>query len=132
VIAYDLVPAALDAAVRLGAERADSAAQAAAVGDLVITMLPSSANVEAVYLGDHGILESVPTGRLCSANAGSGFSMRRYRAGSVVRRQGHWRSWSAALLAISKRRVRRWRRWVPTSSISVLSAPAKSPSCATI
>jgi len=65
VIAYDLVPAALDAAVRLGAERADSAAQAAAVGDLVITMLPSSANVEAVYLGDHGILESVPTGRLC-------------------------------------------------------------------
>ena len=65
VIAYDLVPAALDAAVRLGAERAGSAAQAAAVGEPVITMLPSSANVEAVYLGDRGILESAPAGRLC-------------------------------------------------------------------
>ena len=65
VIAHDLVPAALDAAVRLGAERADSAARAAAVGDLVITMLPSSANVEAVYLGSRGVLENAPAGRLC-------------------------------------------------------------------
>ena len=65
VIAYDLVPAALDAAVRLGAERAGSAVTAAASGDLVITMLPSSANVEAVYLGEAGILGAVPPGRLC-------------------------------------------------------------------
>ncbi len=65
VAAYDVVPAALDAAVRLGAERAGSVGEAAAAGDLVITMLPSSANVEAVYLGAAGILAAAPSGRLC-------------------------------------------------------------------
>ena len=64
-IAYDTAPAALEAAVRLGAERADSAGQAAGAGDLVITMLPSSANVEAAYLGDSGIAGGVAAGRLC-------------------------------------------------------------------
>jgi 3-hydroxyisobutyrate dehydrogenase len=64
-IAYDTAAAALDAAVRLGAERAGSAAEAAAAADLVITMLPSSANVETVYLGAGGILEAAPHGRLC-------------------------------------------------------------------
>jgi 3-hydroxyisobutyrate dehydrogenase len=65
VVAFDLVPAALDAAVRLGAVRAASVGEAAANCDLVITMLPSSANVEAVYLGAGGILESAPARRLC-------------------------------------------------------------------
>ena len=64
-IAYDTAPAALDAAVRLGAERAGSAAETAAAADLVITMLPSSANVEIVYLGVGGLLEAAPRGRLC-------------------------------------------------------------------
>jgi 3-hydroxyisobutyrate dehydrogenase len=64
-IAYDTAPAALDAAVRLGAERAGSAAETAAAADLVITMLPSSANVETVYLGAGGIFEAAPRGRLC-------------------------------------------------------------------
>src|SRR6201987_4730537 len=58
-VAYDTAAAALEAAVRLGAERAGSAAEAAAGGELVITMLPSSANVEAAYLGAGGILEAV-------------------------------------------------------------------------
>jgi 3-hydroxyisobutyrate dehydrogenase len=65
VTAYDLVPRSLDAAVRLGAGRADSARAAAAAGDLIITMLPSSANVEAVYWGVDGIGETVLPGRLC-------------------------------------------------------------------
>jgi 3-hydroxyisobutyrate dehydrogenase len=65
VIAWDVAVAALDAAVRLGAERAGSAAEAALAGEQVITMLPSSANVEAVYLGADGIGEVVPPGRLC-------------------------------------------------------------------
>jgi 3-hydroxyisobutyrate dehydrogenase len=64
-IAYDAAPAALEAAVRLGAERATSAAQVAAAGDLVITMLPSSTNVEAAYLGAGGVRETAPSGRLC-------------------------------------------------------------------
>jgi 3-hydroxyisobutyrate dehydrogenase len=65
VAAFDVVPAALDAAVKLGAERARSVGEAAASCDLVITMLPSSANVEAVYLGGGGIVESAGGGRLC-------------------------------------------------------------------
>ena len=63
--AYDLVPAALEAAVALGAARAGSLAEAAAAGDIVITILPSSGNVEAAYLGAGGIAERVGRGRLC-------------------------------------------------------------------
>jgi 3-hydroxyisobutyrate dehydrogenase len=65
VIAFDVVPAALEAAVTLGAVRAGSVGEAAANCDLVITMLPSSANVDAVYLGSGGIVESAAQGRLC-------------------------------------------------------------------
>jgi len=65
VVAFDVVPAALDAAVSRGAARAASASEAAANCDLVITMLPSSANVEAVYLGAGGILDGAAAGRLC-------------------------------------------------------------------
>jgi 3-hydroxyisobutyrate dehydrogenase len=65
VVAYDVVPAALDAAARLGAARAGSIREAAAASDLVITMLPSSANVEAAYLGADGIIEGAEPGRLC-------------------------------------------------------------------
>src|SRR5712672_3468460 len=65
VVAFDVVPAALEAAVALGAARAGSVGEAAANCDLVITMLPSSANVEAVYLGSGGIVESAAQGQLC-------------------------------------------------------------------
>jgi 3-hydroxyisobutyrate dehydrogenase len=65
VIAWDVVPAALDVAARLGATRAGSIRETAAEADLVITMLPSSANVEAVYLGEGGIAEGAEPGRLC-------------------------------------------------------------------
>lgn len=63
--AYDVVPAAIDAAVALGAARASSPAEAAAAGDLVITILPSSRNVEAAYLGSNGIIEGTRRGKLC-------------------------------------------------------------------
>jgi 3-hydroxyisobutyrate dehydrogenase len=63
--AYDIVPAALDGAVALGAARAGSPAEAAAAGDMVITILPSSGNVEAAYLGAGGIIEGVAPSRLC-------------------------------------------------------------------
>ena len=65
VTAFDLVPAALDAAVRLGGKRAGSLRDAVANCDVVITMLPSSANVEAAYLGSGGIAESAAQGLLC-------------------------------------------------------------------
>jgi 3-hydroxyisobutyrate dehydrogenase-like beta-hydroxyacid dehydrogenase len=63
--AYDIVPAALDRAVALGAARAASPAEAAAAGEMVITILPSSGNVEAAYLSPNGVLDGVAKGRLC-------------------------------------------------------------------
>ena len=63
--AFDVVPGALDGAVKLGAERAASPAEAAKASDLVVTMLPSAANVEAVYLGAGGVIEGGSTGLLC-------------------------------------------------------------------
>ncbi len=65
VVAYDVVPPALEAAVKLGAKASGSAAEAARQADLVVTMLPSSSHVEAVYLGAGGVLEGVAKGRLC-------------------------------------------------------------------
>jgi 3-hydroxyisobutyrate dehydrogenase len=64
VTAYDIVPAALEAAAAEGAACADSPAEAAAAGDLVITMLPSSSHVEAAYLGPKGVGEGIAHGRL--------------------------------------------------------------------
>ncbi len=65
VVAYDVVPAALDAAVRLGAARAGSPAEVARQAEAVVTMLPSSPHVEAAYLGPGGVLEGIAPGRLC-------------------------------------------------------------------
>src|SRR5204862_1896431 len=65
VVAYDAVPAALAGAVKAGATAAASSAEAARAGELVITMLPSSSHVEAVYLGAGGVLEGIAGGRLC-------------------------------------------------------------------
>ena len=65
VAAYDVAPAALAAAARLGASTAGSASEAAVGADLVITMLPSSSHVETAYLGPGGVLEGAAAGRLC-------------------------------------------------------------------
>src|SRR5256712_12292881 len=65
VVAYDVVEPALEGAVKHGAVRAGSAAEAAKASELVITMLPSSSHVEAAYLGAAGILEGIGRGRLC-------------------------------------------------------------------
>lgn len=63
--AYDVVPAALDRAVALGAAKGASVGETAAAGDIVITILPSSSNVEAAYLAAGGIAEHAGRGRLC-------------------------------------------------------------------
>jgi len=65
VAAYDIAPAALAAAAKLGASPAASAAEAARGAELLITMLPSSSHVEAAYLGPGGVLEGAAAGRLC-------------------------------------------------------------------
>jgi 3-hydroxyisobutyrate dehydrogenase len=66
VTAYDIVPAALESAVKAGATKAGSSAQAARGADLVVTMLPSSSHVESAYLGAGGVLEGVAPGTLCA------------------------------------------------------------------
>lgn len=65
VVAYDAVPAALDGAVKLGARAAASSADVARRSEVVVTMLPSSSHVEAVYLGPGGVREAIGSGRLC-------------------------------------------------------------------
>src|SRR2546422_9025639 len=62
VVAYDVVEPALEGAVKRGAVRAGSAAEAAKASELVITMLPSSSHVEAAYLGAAGILDGIGRG----------------------------------------------------------------------
>jgi 3-hydroxyisobutyrate dehydrogenase len=65
VTAYDTNPEAVKAAAAAGMAPAASAAEAVATADLVITMLPSSPHVEAVYTGDGGVLAAVRKGTLC-------------------------------------------------------------------
>jgi 3-hydroxyisobutyrate dehydrogenase len=56
VVGFDVVGSALDAAVAAGARAAGSASEAAAGGEVVITMLPEGRHVREVYLGADGII----------------------------------------------------------------------------
>jgi 3-hydroxyisobutyrate dehydrogenase len=62
VTAYDLNPAPVEELKEFGAEAAASSAEAAAAGDMVVTMLPSSPHVEAAVLGSGGILDGMRPG----------------------------------------------------------------------
>lgn len=61
---HDLVPAAVDEVVAAGAARGDSSARVAAASDVVITMLPDTPDVEAVFFGEGGVEEGVTRGSL--------------------------------------------------------------------
>ncbi len=65
VLAYDVRPEAAAEAKRRGAAAAGSSAETARESEMVVTMLPSSSDVEAAYLGPKGVLEGAPAGRLC-------------------------------------------------------------------
>lgn len=56
---YDIRSEAMKNLVALGATGCESAAEASAAVDVVITMLPDSPDVEEVYLGEGGVLEGV-------------------------------------------------------------------------
>jgi 3-hydroxyisobutyrate dehydrogenase len=64
VIACDIRPEAVRAAVGHGAVAGASAADAASRAEVVITMLPDSPDVEAAYLGPQGVLEGARPGLL--------------------------------------------------------------------
>ena len=65
VLAYDVRPEAVEEAKKRGAAVAGSSAAAARDSEMVVTMLPSSSDVEVAYLGPKGVLEGAPAGRLC-------------------------------------------------------------------
>ena len=62
LVVFDVVKSNVDALVTAGAQAATSAKAAAAQGQLVITMLPSSPHVKTVYLGVDGVLAGVARG----------------------------------------------------------------------
>ncbi|HTN34420.1 MAG TPA: 3-hydroxyisobutyrate dehydrogenase [Marinobacter sp.] len=64
VTVFDLSKEAVQALVSEGAETAATAHEAVKGAACVITMLPAGQHVEAVYLGDDGLLASLPEGTL--------------------------------------------------------------------
>jgi len=61
---FDLATGAVAALVQAGATGAETACGVLQDADVVITMLPASAQVKAVYLGDDGLLAKVAPGVL--------------------------------------------------------------------
>ncbi|OIH85178.1 3-hydroxyisobutyrate dehydrogenase [Arthrobacter sp. UCD-GKA] len=64
VAGFDLSPEALDAARSAGVEIAESAAQAAAGANIIITMLPAGRHVIGAYEGPDGLLATASPGTL--------------------------------------------------------------------
>jgi 3-hydroxyisobutyrate dehydrogenase len=62
LVVFDVVQRHVDALTALGAAAAATAKLAAAPAELVISMLPSSPHVKAVYLGEDGVLAGVAGG----------------------------------------------------------------------
>jgi 3-hydroxyisobutyrate dehydrogenase len=62
LVVFDVVQRHVDALTAVGAAAAATAKLAAAQSELVITMLPSSPHVRAVYLGEDGVLAGVASG----------------------------------------------------------------------
>ncbi len=62
VTVYDPNPAAMDAVLEFGADRGDSPSAVAAASEVIITSLPNPAIMEAVALGEGGIIHGVRAG----------------------------------------------------------------------
>lgn len=62
VIGYNRSPARVDALVKAGGRGATSVAEAVEDADVIITMVPDSADVEAVALGEDGLITSAKPG----------------------------------------------------------------------
>ncbi len=59
VKAFDIVPESLQNLVQQGAEACKTAAESTVDVDVLISMLPASAHVESLYLGDEGLLNRI-------------------------------------------------------------------------
>lgn len=83
---FDLVPTAIAAAVAAGATAAANAAEAVDGAEVVVSMLPASAHVESLYLGEDGLLGRIAPGALvleCSTIAPA--SARKVHAAAAAR-----------------------------------------------
>jgi 3-hydroxyisobutyrate dehydrogenase len=65
VVAFDVAKDALDAFKAGGGKVAATPAHAAEGCDAVVTMLPSNKHVQSVYLGEDGVLKTLPKNALC-------------------------------------------------------------------
>src|SRR5512140_3219513 len=64
LVVYDLNKESVKEIVGIGAKEGAGSAQVAGSGDIIITMLPDSPDVEKAYLGPGGVLEGVKTGTI--------------------------------------------------------------------
>ncbi|NNL57714.1 MAG: 3-hydroxyisobutyrate dehydrogenase [Pseudomonadales bacterium] len=64
VVAFDLAQAALEAATAAGCKTVSSAVEAVSGADFVVSMLPSGAIVERVYIDDDKLLDTLPASTL--------------------------------------------------------------------
>jgi len=64
LVVYDIVKEKVDDLVQAGAEPAENCRDAAGRGDIIILMLPDSPEVEAVMLGEKGVLEGARPGSI--------------------------------------------------------------------
>src|SRR5690606_21160116 len=83
--AFDLSSAACDALRAQGLRIVGSAAEAVAGAEVVISMLPASQHVEALYLGNTRLLENIAPGALVidSSTIAAATSRRLAQAGAV-------------------------------------------------
>ncbi|QDQ28096.1 3-hydroxyisobutyrate dehydrogenase [Chitinimonas arctica] len=83
---FDLTPAALEAAVALGATAAPSAVHAVTGADIVISMLPASQHVESLYLDEGRLIYSIdPNALILECSTISPEAARRVHAAACAR-----------------------------------------------
>ena len=145
VIGHTRTRAKSEPLVTAGGAAADTLAEAVTGAEVIITMLPDSPDVQAVILGDEGVLAHAKPGALIidmstirpalperspgrQPPADFGCSTLRSVVGNRRRSRGRCRSWSVAKPPISKRRNRFSARLGPLSFTSDPRAPAMSRS----
>lgn len=83
-------PASVDEAVALGATRASSPAEAAAAADVLITMVPDSADVESVAIGAGGVFEGAHAGLIIADMSTISPSVTRSLSAAAAARGCEW------------------------------------------
>ena len=145
LVVHDVNPEPVRVLEGLGARAGNGAAGVAQASDVVVTMLPSSLEVEAIVLGPDGVLangrpgqivmdmstvEPQTTDRLAAAAAARGMTVVDAPVGRLAAHAD--RGESLFMVGASDAdfaRVRPcWRRWARRSTIAARSAAASAPS----